>query len=85
MPVPVLARLPLPLIEPAKVVLRLAPPTVRVLLPSCTAPAPASAARVSFDDSDRLAPLFTVTLETSAMALPPLSASVPPATMVSPV
>ena len=85
-PLTVRPRVPVPLlIGPLKVP---PPVTVRVWVLSCasvTMPAPLSAPMDSLCLTSKVAPRSTVTLSVSAMALPPVTASVPATTWVRPV
>ena len=81
---PVLVRAPVPLITPDTVVFEFAPPTVRVFEPSAMLPAPAIEPTVSLAPRFKTAPLETLTTPVSAIALPPLTLSVPALMVVAP-
>ena len=92
--VPVLVRLPWPLMTPAKLELMFVPPVLRVApLPIATALAlvppvaalPLSEPIVSLSSTFRLAPALMPTAELSPIALPPRRAKVPARTHVVPV
>ncbi len=75
---------PEPLMLPLNSVDVLLPPAFRVPT-SAMDPAPAMEPTASVPDTDSVAPLATVTADVSAMALLPLTASVPAETVVAPV
>jgi hypothetical protein len=83
-PVPVCANAPVPLITPVYDVTA-DPPTVSVLEPKLTNPAPAKLPIVSPRFNLSVAEAFTVTAATSAIADPPPSVRVPAFTTAAPV
>ena len=85
-PLPILARPPLPDIVPENVVLVLSVPTVRVAAPSVTAPAPASEPIVWLKLARfNVAPLATVKALKGAKVLVAPACKVPALTLVAPV
>ena len=76
-PEPDLVNPPVPLITPLKVLLVLSAPAVSVLESSVTLPAPAIEPTASLATRLNTAPLATVTALVLAIALPPLTVSVP--------
>jgi len=82
-PVPVFVSPPVPVTVPLKVAVPLFPPTVSVLAPSVTLPAPLKPSIVSLEPTLYVAPLATLTSAESSSV--PVTDSVPALIVVVPV